>query len=136
MAFSITQAHDASISGETPNTPVGRAAAFRIVVDGVLAGLPVPERTNSWHFNMLDLMFDDADTAAVDRWATYLDLAAPTRRTHVHGVDSDQPWLTYEAASDHRVSPGLPGWSVRVSCLVVATDAEVTAARDAAKATV
>ncbi|MEU7843973.1 hypothetical protein AB0B39_23770 [Micromonospora sp. NPDC049114] len=128
MESSITTAPSASNTTETATTPIDRTKAFRLVVEGVAThGLPIPMSTDLHDTPSMTLRFDDDDTDAVDRWAAYLGLAAPTRSKRVHDLDRDRPWKSYSTDTCWTGSR-VPGWPIRVWCLVTATDAEITAA--------
>ncbi len=128
MESSTTQAHSASTTTETPDTPADRSIAFRLVVEGVAThGLPIPMSTDLYDTPSMTLRFDDDDTDAVDRWSAYLGLTAPTRSKRVSDLDSDRPWKSYSTDTCW-TGTRVPGWPTRVWCLASATDAEITAA--------
>lgn len=130
MASSITQAHDASTTRETPATPADRKHAFGLVAAGISLGLPIP---NSIALNAtMVLHLDDNDFSAVNQWAAFLSLPMPTRYGPVHNLDSEKPWRGFGNTGYDRLS-ALPGWLGRVWCLMDATADEIAAARAAGK---
>ncbi|MGW1057652.1 hypothetical protein [Micromonospora rubida] len=130
MASSITQAHDASTTRETPATPDIRKPGFGLVQHGAALGLPIP-MSISLGGGVMVLRLDDNDSNAVTQWAAFLSLPMPTSRGPVHNLDSEKPWRGFGGITYDRL-PALPGWLGQVWCLMDATADEVAAARDAA----
>ncbi|SCL17807.1 hypothetical protein GA0070616_1363 [Micromonospora nigra] len=111
---------------EQNTTADPRAYGLALVTEGVATGLPVPTNILIGSTTSMSMQFSRHDTAAVDRWATYLELPAPTRQAHVFDVDRNNPWQTY-SAEVHR-SGNFNGWSVTVWCAAAATADAITKA--------
>ncbi|MFG1847743.1 hypothetical protein [Micromonospora carbonacea] len=131
MASSITQAHDASTTRETPATPATRDSAFGLVSHGVSLKLPLP-MSIGLSGGVMVLRLDDNNTRAVNQWAAFLNLPMPTRHGAVHDVDSGKPWCSF-GHDGYFLMPRLTGWHGMVWCLTDATADEVAAARNAGK---
>lgn len=104
---------DAESNPPSALKPVGRRTVYDLVHAGIVsAGLPVPETIAFLTEPKLFLRLGYGGTAAVDRWAAWLGLPAPTYEPEP-GFDV----CHYATCGVRGELPALPGWSVEIACI-------------------
>lgn len=99
----------------TTPPPAGRGDAYALVTSSIGDGMPIPEQLSMYDFRQLTMYFNDGDTNAVEKWATYLSLPVPANGS-THEREDGSQWAVYGVTVDDY--PPLPGWTIRVCCRV------------------
>lgn len=92
-----------------------RSAAYRLLLSGTAAGLPIPQvfymYLHASGRGTFEMQFDQNDRGAAEAWAVYLGVPAPATGP-LYDEGTPGQWTAYSSDGTH---PLLPRWWVKVS---------------------